>query len=496
MTTKTLISCLLAWPLLALITHLLLPQKAKLTRQWAQIFCMIIWLGITLVLLHNHHPTVIAAGNWPGPFGITLVSDSLSSLMLTVFAIVATCISFYSHSDKPLEQNPTAFYAGFWLLLLGISGAVLTADLFNLYVWFEVMLASAFILLASSHKPKPHALLHYATLNITGTLFMLLAIALIYGALGTLNYADIAWQLRQQNAAWVTPVFCLLLFASGLKGGVFPAYFWLPKAYPKPSISATMLLSSLITKTVMVVLLRWAWLWRPLHQSFLGHSLLYLALATMLFGVLGAACQFRFKEILSFHIISQIGYILLAIALSTLSAITAAIYFLIHNIFVKTQLFMVAGTLEAHTGSDDFKKLGSALKEHKWLACAFFFAAMSLAGFPPTSGFWSKFFVIKASLIQKHYLATSIAILVSLFTLYSMIKIWRYVFCEPSTITPQTLNKPLDFSWQKILAMLTLASLPIIMGLWPDSTLQFIQPITTELSSPDQYIQLILGVVQ
>jgi multicomponent Na+:H+ antiporter subunit D len=121
---------------------------------------------------------------------------------------------------------------------------------------------------------------------------------------------------------------------------------------------------------------------------------------------------------------------------------------------------------------------------------------MSLAGFPPTSGFWSKFFVIKASLIQKHYLATSIAILVSLFTLYSMIKIWRYVFCEPSTITPQTLNKPLDFSWQKILAMLTLASLPIIMGLWPDSTLQFIQPITTELSSPDQYIQLILGVVQ
>ena len=165
----------------------------------------------------------------------------------------------------------------------------------------------------------------------------------------------------------------LFLLALCLKGAVFPLYFGLPKAYPKTSASSTMLLSSLMTKVVMLILLRLMWLWPKLHDTFVSNSLLFIALATMFFGVLGAASQFRFQGVSAFHIISQLGYVLLAMVLTLPAAIIAAVYFSIHNIFVKTNLFMVASILAQQIGSDDFKKLCEVLKHYKWLAITFFY---------------------------------------------------------------------------------------------------------------------------
>jgi len=488
---------LLTIPLLGLIIHLLLTDSplANQIRKLAQTALLIFWSTIIVLLfISTTHPQAIMMGNWQAPFGITLVSDQLSNTMLVVFAIVALCINFYSYQDQAVDHKPQAFYSGFWLLLLGVSGALLTNDIFNLYVWFEVMLVSAFILLASSSQKKPVAILHYALMNILGTLLMLLAIAFIYGVFGTLSYVEIAEKLSLTNAAHSTlPIMCLLLFAMGIKGAIFPLYFWLPNAYTKPSISSTMLLSSLITKVVMVILLRLAWLWLPLYQPFLHQSLLWLAWATMFFGVMGAANQFRMKNILAFHIISQLGYILLAITLPTQLAIIGAVYFMIHNIFVKTHLFMIAGIIEAHTGTDDLKKLGNLLSQNTWLAIVFFLAAMSLAGFPPLSGFWAKFLVLKAAISAQAYTSAFMAIVVSLFTLYSMIKLWRYVFCEPAKNQANLKPNAIKCSGYLMLAILPLCILPIIMGIWPDSVLVTLAKIAQQLSNPNDYIQLILA---
>ncbi len=492
--TKLFLNLILAWPVLALILHLLITKLNHSLRRMVQSGLIFFWLGFNMMLLFtDSQPLVIMQGSWPTPFGIALVVDQLSKVMLMTFSIVVTCINFYSYQDQAIIEKQQIFYAGFWLLLLGISGSILTGDIFNLYVWFEVMLTSAFILLVSTNKPKPGVILHYAVMNILGTLFMLLAVALLYGALGTLNYAAIAEQLSFSDHQWLLPILSLMLFAMGLKGAIFPLYFWLPTAYPPPRMSSTLLLSSLITKVVMVVLLRLAWLWPPLHEIFLSRILFWISLASMFFGVIGAASQFRFKDILAFHVISQLGYVLLAIVLPVPIAIVAAVYFLIHNIFVKTNLFMVAGVLEQHIRTDHLKKLGQVLKQHKWVATVFFLAALSLAGIPPLSGFWAKFFVIKAALVSHVYLGAAIALIVSLFTLYSMIKIWHYVFCEPPTIECNSPPKPLKFSWNLTFALVPLLVLPIIMGLFPDSFLYFLQPVANQLQQPEHYIRLVLG---
>lgn len=491
---KLCISLILFFPIIALTLHLLIFTTKNSIRQYIQTILSLTWLALSIsALLMVNYPLKVSMGGWVAPFGITLVINQLSCVMLVVFATVAMSINFYSYSDLQIEKKQQAFYAGFWLLLLGVSGSLLTADIFNLYVWFEVILVSAFILLTSSQQPKPKAIMQYALINITGTLLMLLSIALIYGAFGTLNYAGIAERLLQNSSNWTLPILCLLLFSIGIKGAMFPLYFWLPNAYPKTSVSSTMLLSSLITKTVMIVLLRLAWLWKPLHDSFLSHSLIWIALSTMLFGVLGAASQLRFKNILAFHIISQLGYILLAIALPIPIAIIAAIYFLIHNVFVKTNLFMIAGVIEQHLGTDDLKKLGHVLKKHLWISIAFFLSAMSLAGFPPLSGFWGKFLVIRATLAAHSYIGATTAIFVSLFTLYSMIKIWRYVFCQEAIIKHKIETKPLPFSFSLNAAILPLLMLPILMGLYPDFILKELQPTVQQLSHPESYISLVLG---
>lgn len=491
---KFLVGMVLAWPVFALVIHLFFLQKINRMYHFLQATLTVVWLLLTLVLLLNTNlPQVIMLGSWPAPFGIALLSDRLSNVMLLVFAIVATCINFYSYQDAEINSKKYGFYAGFWLLLLAVSGASLTTDIFNLYVCFEVILVSSFVLLASCRQPKYRAIMHYAVMNILGTLLMLLAVALIYGMFGTLNYAGIAHQLTQVQTPWFSSILVLLLFAIGLKGAAFPCYFWLPKAYPKTSTSAIMLLSSLVTKVVMLVLLRLAWLWPPIHKLFLSHDLVWIALATMFFGVIGAASQFRFKAILTFHVISQLGYILLAIMLPLPAGIIAAVYFLIHNIFVKTNLFMICGVLEQHEGTDDCNKLHQVLKHHKWLAIGFFLAAMSLAGFPPLSGFWGKFLIIKVALKGHFYVSAAMMAIVSLLTLYSMTKIWRYAFCESATVTHAAKPKPLPFLWGSTIAILSLLLLSMGMGLWPDAILQWLQPIAKQLSQPNHYIQLVLG---
>lgn len=488
-------------PLLGMTMMLAIPQNRTQLIFYVQLLMTLIFLAMTVVILFEVSSAGIVAihtASWPSPFGISFVFDGLSALMLFIFALVGAVISLYSLSDEASIHYYKGLFIGYWLLFLGITGSLLTADLFNLYVWFEVILVGAFVVLSCSVKPFKQALLHYVVLNIVGTLIILMSVVMIYGVVGSLSYASIALYFQQHNDQYINyALLVFLLFGLSVKGAIFPLYFWLPKAYPVPSITSISLLSSLVTKTVMVILLRFVLIFIPMQSSFFTLLLVFIGIVTMVLGVLGAAAQFSFRKILSFHIISQLGYIVVAIAIHSTLAIVAAVYFVIHNIFVKTNLFLSNGYIEKVYGTDDLKHLGHAMKHHKWLALIFFLSAFSLAGFPPLSGFWGKFLLIKAAIVSSFYLTAIFAILVSLFTLYSMTKIWHFVFCQKAcedgqcTITLNSITRLEKLSAYSAMWLLTIMML--IIGIFPEGILHYLTEMAIYLQQPNIYIHAVLG---
>lgn len=469
------------YPLLGCIGHLVMTSVLLLVS--VVILCKVKAAGIL----------VTNVGNWPAPFGINLVLDKLSSLFLLVFSFIIWLVSFYQFNDPQVKAFSTAYGTCFWLLVLGVVGSISTGDLFNLYVWFEVIMIAAFILLSLSTCENKQARYRYLALNLVGTLCLLLAIALIYGITGTLNMADITRYLAGvNNPDVILPPLLLLVFSVSLKAGLFPLYFWLPDAYAKTATSTTALFSGLITKLAMVLLFRFVLLWWPLQHGSVLTVLLVVAWLTMVLGVFGAAIQFDFKRILSFHIISQIGYILLGYAINTRLALIAALYFLIHNVLVKTNLFLVSGFAEQYCQTNSLKKLGDWLSRYPVLTVIFFLSAFSLAGFPPLSGFWAKFLLIKASIDAHYWYSAAIAIFVSLFTLYSMTKIWNYVFCQP-TETPHQGSVSSSTGYLQYFSMIVLLLAALGMAFYPDPLLHWLEGIYQQYSHPVVYAKLILG---
>lgn len=423
---------------------------------------------------------IISAGNWPAPFGITLVYDRLTRMMLCVFSFVYFAISVYSTQDKDIEDHLPSFYLGSWLLFLGVIGAISTHDIFNLYVWSEVMLISAFILIKATRQNNTSQIYRYALYNVFGTLLVLLSIAFIYGITSHLNLANIS-SAEITNPALLTIAITLLLLGFAVKGAIFPLYFWLPTTYPNTSTSTTLILGSMITKAIMIVILRIVFMLNLGSQPIVQAIFLGLAAATMVMGVLGAASYHKIRNILSFHIISQIGYVLAAIFLPIQQAIIAAILFLIHNILIKSTLLITSGIIESRFGSGDLKKVGNIINTDPTLAILFFLACLSLSGIPPFSGFWGKFFIINAALNSHAYFVTATALIVSLFTLYSMTKIWRFGFCEASS-SSATLDK-LSCNHRELTSICLLLGLSILIGLFPTVMVTELNKIAADIST-------------
>ena len=481
MNPKLITSLLFLLPIIAVMLHVISWRAERFKFIW-QTVLLLLWLGLAIANFCTSDQVIwMHIGNWQPAFTINIVVDRITQLFTMVFGVVGACVNFYSFKDSELEGHYSGFFIGYWLLLLGVTGVISTADVFNLYVWLEVMLVSALTLFSTVKRLQLNVIFHYAIINIIGTLFMLLAIAMLYGICGSLSYAGIAHYLAEHGFSGLSQVaLYLLVFALALKGGLFPLYFWLPATYPNTSQSTTQLLSAFMTKSVMLVLLRLFWLWGGLNHSSIHSVLLVVAWLTMLLGVLGAASQTSGRKILSFHIISQLGYIMLAILLPTKLAVVAVVYFLVHNMLVKSALFMTTAMVTEHTG-DDVYKVGGMLKQHPWLATAFFLSAMSLAGIPPLSGFWAKLLVIQSTLQLHYYFSTFVAIFVSLFTLYSMIKIWRYLFCAKALVEQP--KKKFTFAQHGVwvFALTPLILLPLVIGFYPDSLLNVAHSIALQL---------------
>ena len=372
-------------------------------------------------------------GDWPAPFGITLVADHLSAVMVLITGIMGFGVGLYSLRDVDENRERSGFHPLYHVLLTGVTGSFITGDLFNLYVWFEVMLISSFALLAlGSEKVQLDGAIKYAAINLVSTVMFLIAIAVLYGLTGTLNMADLAVRVPQvEQQGMMTTVAVMFMIAFGIKSAVFPLFFWLPASYHTPAVTVSAIFAGLLTKVGVYALVRTFTLIFTTDVGYTHTALLVVAGLTMLTGVLGAAAQNEIRRILSFHIISQIGYMVMGLALYTPLGLIGAVFYLVHHIIVKTNLFLVAGVARRLTGSMELKKIGGLYKSSPLLAVLFLIPALSLAGIPPLSGFWAKLVLIRASLEIGSWAIAAVAILVGLLTMFSMTKIWGEAFWKP-----------------------------------------------------------------
>lgn len=480
-------------PLLTAALTALLASRAALQRGVS-----LLGAGISLLcsasmvyLAAQGQPLQVTFGIWAQPYGIGFSVDRLSAIMLLIASLIGLVSLIF------LAGDTTAGSSGRFAmqiplmhgLLAGVGGTFATADIFNLYVWFEVMLISSLGLISGGAKLNQlEGALKYMSLNMLATMMLLTAVSLVYGLTGHLSFEGLraAWPHVQPHVA--APVLALLCLALLAKAGAFPVYAWLPPSYPVLPASVLALFAGLLTKTGTYAILRLLGdVFAAALPAWLGDALGWLACLTMLAGVLGAAYHWDMRHILSLHIISQIGYILLAIALGTRQGFAAALVFTIHNILAKANLFLIAAMIARYTGSYDLRRIGGLYAARPALAVLFGISALALVGIPPFSGFWAKLLVLQATYAQSHMAWMGIALLVSVLTMYSMMKIWMEAFWKahpqaaaglPLAAVPAREMLP---AWAATL-MLTAAILAI--SLYPQPLLAFANAAAQALGLP------------
>jgi multicomponent Na+:H+ antiporter subunit D len=447
-----------------------------------------------LVVILDKGPQALALGQWQAPFGIVFVADYLTAAMVLVTAIIGLACVVYAIADLRHKTSCGVYHALFYVLLAGVYGAFLTGDLFNLYVWFEVILIASFgLMILDANSRQIDGAVKYVMLNLIATLVFLLAIGLLYGATGTLNLADLHAKAAFIDSQTQALLAALFLFAFAIKAALFPLFAWLPAAYHTLPAGVVALFAALLTKVGVYALMRLFTLVFPLTTSGWQPLMLVVAGLTMLTGVLGAAAQLDIKRILSFHIISQIGYMIMGLALHTPPAIAGAIFYVIHHIIVKANLFLIGGYLERTQGSSQLAHLGNAYQLTPGLAFLFLIPAFSLAGFPPLSGFWGKYVVIKESLTTGHYLLAATALLVGLLTLFSMSKIWSEAFWKPAPENQYSATLDRQTHLLYYLPIISLTSLSLLIGLAAEPFFRFSLQASEQLLIPDAYIAAVLG---
>lgn len=457
----------------------------------------VVLLGITGYLFYVvslQDILVVQLGGYMAPFGITLVVDRLSSIMLLITGIVGFSVSIYAIQDISNWDQRLGFYVAYWILLMGICGAFSTGDLFNLYVWFEVMLIASFVLLVlGNHKIQLDGTMKYVSLNLVATILMLLAIAMLYGMVGTLNMADLAQKLKiYPLTGTVTTIVLLLCIAFAIKSALFPLFFWLPASYHVTNVTTAAIFAGMLTKVGIYGLVRLTTLIYP-DSHYILSLLLFFAGFTMLTGVLGAAAEFHFRRLLSFHIISQIGYMVMGLAIYTPIALAGAIFYIVHHIIVKTNLFLISGICTRIGKTPDIRKLGGFYRHYPYLAVLFFIPAFSLAGMPPLSGFWGKLILLQAALTSSHYVIAVVSLLTSLLTLYSMTKIWTQVFWKEQ-ISHEVSTYSFDGNLLVTLfPIVFLAAMTLMIGLFPQLIFKMILQAAEQISHPELYIHAVLG---
>ncbi|MDQ0319572.1 multicomponent Na+:H+ antiporter subunit D [Pararhizobium capsulatum DSM 1112] len=438
-------------------------------------------------------PVTMMMGRWLPPFGIAFTVDMMGALFSLTASVVAFACALYSLGDINEKGRRHGFYPFLLLLMAGVSGAFLAGDIFNLYVWFEVLLISSFglLVIGSEHRQIDGAV-KYGFLNLVATTLFLIATGYLYGIFGTLNMADIVRKVPTlPDSAPLMTLVALYLFAFGMKAAAFPVNFWLPASYHTPRIVVSALFAGLLTKVGVYALLRTGVMLFPAERESLSTVIAVVAAFTMLTGALGALAQADMRRLLGYLVISGIGAMLVGLSLSGADGVAGTIVYGVHSMLVMSALYLAIGLSGRHAGSFAIAEAGGLWQRHLPLSALTLILFFSVSGLPPFSGFWPKLMLVKAALAQgAGWLAAALLVSGFLTTIatgrFFLIAYWRPTG-ERAVGTGETVSPAALLP----VAALTLAS--ILVGLYPEPLIAAAKTAAEGLTAPSTYIQSVFG---
>ena len=431
-------------PMFGAAITLIVGRRPRLQRviSMAVLVAVVVVVAVLALSAHRDGVQILWFGAWPGTAGIALVADRLSALMLLVASLVTLgVLSFSGGQDEEeiRQETPVSiFHPTFLLLCSGVSNAFLAGDLFNLFVGFEILLFASYVLLTmGATRPRIRAASIYVVVNLVSSALFLVLLATVYSATGTVNLAQLSERVTGLPGDVQTMIQALMLTIFGLKAAIFPLQAWLPDSYPTAPAPVTAVFAGLLTKVGIYAILRTQTLIFP-HRP-LTEPLLVIAALSMLVGIMGAIAQAEMKRMLSFTLVSHMGYMLLGIALNNLHGLSATIYYTSHHISIQTTLFLVVALVGRVAGSTSLERVSGLVAVSPVLATLFFIPAMNLSGIPPFSGFIGKIGLVQAALEFGGvwgWTLVAVMLVTSLLTLYALAKAWNRAFWgEPELVT-------------------------------------------------------------
>lgn len=451
--------------------------------------------GFVSVILMNQNKTegiqTLQLGGWEAPFGVSMVADMLASLLILVTTVVTFCCLLYAFYTIGTDREINYFYPLFLFLIAGVNGSFLTGDIFNLFVCFEVMLVSSYVLISlGGTKVQLRESIKYILINIISSFLFLVAIAYLYAMVGTLNLAHLSVRIEEAGQdGLMTTVAILFLIVFSLKAGLL-LFFWLPGSYSAPPTAIAAIFAALLTKVGIYAIIR-SFSLVFYHEPQITHLIIgILAAITMVLGAVGAVAFWDIKRIMTYNVIVGVGFILAGVASFTVEGMTGSLYYLVHDMIVKALIFLLGGTMIHLTGTGKIKEMSGLIRLHPQLGWMFFIAALSLAGIPPLSGFIGKIFITEGTFHSGYFWLGGIGLLTSLMVLYSVMKVFLNSFWGYTNLSEEE-EKGTTKGLLLPIGILTAST--IALGLGAEGIHGYVNLAVETLMNPNIYIEAVLG---
>ncbi len=478
-------------PLFAGIIVAITNKHTGITRLLTKFFS-VVGLAFSIYLawiVLNGETIVLETGSWMAPYGIVFVADSLAVLIVVTTNIVATACAFYAPHSLPESKEKHYFYAFFFFLISGVSGAFLTGDLFNLFVFFEVLLMASYALIVlGGGREQLRESLKYVLINLLSSVVFVTAVAFLYSVLGTVNMAQIAERIQDvEQQGILTTIGVLLFFVFATKAALFPLYYWMPRSYTVPNPVVSALFGALLTKVGVYSILRVFSLMFVYKIDYTHTLFIWIAALTLIFGIIGALSTNNVKLIIAYNVIPAVGFMMLGIGVLNQEAVSGSVFYLVHDMIIKAALFMIVGVIVYVAGTTDLRKMGGLIHHYPVLGWLLFISALVLAGVPPFSGFIGKLLILQGAVANDVIVVVLIGLLTSLLILYSVMKIFIHGFWGEKDAThvkksTKGMIGPIAF----------LIAISIALGIGAEFIYPSVESIATYLLDPEIYIESVL----
>ncbi|WP_261129573.1 Na+/H+ antiporter subunit D [Bacillus sp. Marseille-Q3570] len=479
-------------PLIAGTMFVFFRKRLPLVRTGTQI-ATIINLAVTAYATFHviqHGTIVLETGGWIAPYGIILVGDGLSLSLLLTTNVVAVAAAFYAPFSLDKGREEFYFYSFFLMLIGGVSGAFLTGDIFNLFVFFEVLLMASYgLIVLGGTRQQLRESIKYVLLNLFSSILFVTTVAFLYSVTGTVNMAQLSQRVDQVNQSGILTTIGILFFiVFATKGALFPLYFWMPHSYTKPPAVISALFGALLTKVGVYSIIRIFTLIFNGNIDYTHTFFIVLAGFTLIFGVAGALSTNNIKLIIAYNIIPAVGFMIMGVGIFSDVSLSGSVYYLVHDMVIKAALFLLVGAIAIVAGTSDIRKISGLIKDYPLLGWMFFIAAIVLAGLPPFSGFIGKLQLLQGAFANGHYVIAIIALMTSLLILISVMRIFILGFWGEGMELPQEKRsiRPLYFPISFLLIF------SIVLGVGAEWFLPHIQQIGVDLTEPSVYIDAVL----